>query len=50
MSTTPAFRADAQTAIIGNYLKQLRLPAIAREYLELPHFYGQPMMWSVQRR
>jgi DNA replication protein DnaC len=35
MSTPPTFRADAQTAIIGNYLKQLRLPAIAREYQTL---------------
>ena len=35
MSTTPTFRADAQTAIIGSYLKQLRLPAIAREYQTL---------------
>ncbi len=35
MSTTPAFRADAQTAIIGSYLKQLPLPAIAREYQTL---------------
>ena len=31
-SATPARRADAQAAIIGAYLKQLRLPAIAREY------------------
>jgi len=35
MSTTPAPRADAQAAIIGNYLKQLKLPAIARDYRTL---------------
>ncbi len=35
MSTTPAPRADAQAAIIGNYLTQLKLPAIARDYRTL---------------
>jgi DNA replication protein DnaC len=35
MSALPHPRADAQAAIIGNYLKQLRLPAIAREYQTL---------------
>lgn len=32
MSTPVHPRADAQAAIIGNYLKQLKLPAIARDY------------------
>lgn len=35
MSAPPAHRAEAQAAIIGAYLKQLKLPAIAREYQTL---------------
>ena len=35
MSTTPTRHTDAQVAIIGTYLKHLRLPAIAREYQAL---------------
>jgi DNA replication protein DnaC len=35
MTTTPPRSTDAQAAIIGSYLKQLRLPAIAREYQTL---------------
>jgi hypothetical protein len=35
MSAIPAHRAEAQAAIIGAYLKQLKLPAIAREYQTL---------------
>jgi len=35
MSTTPTMHAAAEAAIIGTYLKQLRLPAIAREYQAL---------------
>lgn len=34
-SAPPARRAEAQAAIIGAYLKQLKLPAIAREYQTL---------------
>jgi DNA replication protein DnaC len=35
MSATSAPRAEAQAAIIGAYLKQLKLPAMAREYQTL---------------
>ena len=35
MSATPSLRAEPQAAIIGSYLKQLKLPAIAREYQTL---------------
>lgn len=35
MSTPPSLRADPQAAIIGAYLKQLKLPAIAHEYQTL---------------
>ena len=35
MSTSFYPQADAQAAIIGNYLKQLKLPAIARDYQTL---------------
>ena len=34
-SSSPPLRADAQAAIIGTYLSQLKLPAIAREYQTL---------------
>jgi DNA replication protein DnaC len=33
--SAPPRQADPQAAIIGTYLKQLKLPAIAREYLTL---------------
>ena len=41
MSTTPTFRAwRRRPAIIGSYLKRLRLPAIAREYQTLARDTG----------